>query len=416
MKLAELLSLVQRTLSDALPDTYWVVAELAEVKPSPRGYTHFTLVEKSADTLVAKVAGVMWRQASQSVLPRFRAATGAALAVGMGVLLRVSVQFHIAYGLQLEIHDIDPSYTLGEMARQRREVIERLDRENRLALNKSKPFPLVPQRIALISSRTAAGYEDFVHQIAQNACGYAIRHELFHSLMQGSGAQTEVVDALNEIRKRSGQFDVVVMIRGGGSSVDLSCFDSYAIGAAIADFPLPIITGIGHERDETVADICAHTRVKTPTAAAELIIATIKAFDDRLEAANDALIASARQRLSDENARIESAAKILTMRAAGVADNQKGSLQRAFATVRAGSTRIVERSAGKLDHIETAVRLLDPINVLRRGYSITYSNGRVVVSPANIDAGSTLMTRVLGGTIESKVSATCADPEEQTAE
>jgi exodeoxyribonuclease VII large subunit len=233
--------------------------------------------------------------------------------------------------------------------------------------------------------------------------------------MQGTGAVTEVVAALNSIKRRASQFDVVVMIRGGGSSVDLSCFDSYPIGAAIADCPLPVITGIGHERDESVADICAHTRVKTPTAAAELLIGTIKTFEDRVENANDALIVYARQRMSDENARIESAARLLTLRAASVADHQKGRLDRANASVRVGSTRILERSAGRLDHVETAVRLLDPINVLRRGYSITYSNGAVVVSPGEVSRGSTLVTRVLGGTIESQVSVTTAEAEEQTA-
>jgi len=415
MRLAELLTLVKSTLDDVFCDTYWVVAELAEVKPSPRGYTHFTLVEKNAETLVAKVAGVMWRPASQTVLPRFRAATGAPLAVGMGVLLKVSIQFHIVYGIQVEIHDIDPSYTLGEMARQRREVIDRLEREHRLVRNRALAFPTVPQRIAVISSRTAAGYEDFVHQITGNAYGYAIRHELFNSLMQGSGAQTQVVAALDAVRKRASRFDVVIMIRGGGSSVDLSCFDTYAIGAAIADFPLPVITGIGHERDETVADICAHTRVKTPTAAAELIIATIKKFEDRIDAANDALIESARHRMTDEQSRIESAARILTLRAGALSDNQKSRIERASTSVRTSTTRILERGAAKLDQIETAARLLDPINVLRRGYSITYLDGRVVASPADVAMGATLLTRVLGGSIESQVSKAHVEIEEQTA-
>lgn len=413
MKLAQLLKLVEAALTESLPDRYWVVAEIAELKLSPRGYTHFTLVEKNADTLVAKVPGVMWRPATQSVLPRFRASTGAALAVGMGVLLRVSVQFHIAYGLQLEIHDIDPTYTLGEMARQRREVLERLERENLLRLNKSLPFPLAPCRIAVISSQTAAGYEDFVHQITTNAYGYAIRHELFVSLMQGAGAAAGVVDALSRIRKRVEYFDVVVMIRGGGSSVDLSCFDSYAISAAIAGFPIPVITGIGHERDETVADCCAHTRAKTPTAAAELLIGAIKAFDDRLERAALALAASARRRMTDEECRIQAAVRVVGLRAAGLADSHKNRLERAAADLRSNTVRLLERAADKLEHTATSVRLLDPINVLRRGYSITYNEQGIVSRPADAASGGSLTTRIIGGTIRSVVTAIQNEPEEQ---
>ncbi|MDR3709001.1 MAG: exodeoxyribonuclease VII large subunit [Capsulimonadaceae bacterium] len=413
MRLGDLLTLVQCTIADHLPDAYWIVAEVAEFKTSPRGYTHFTLIEKKAESLVAKAPAVMWRQASQSALPRFRAATGAALGVGMNVLLKVTVQFHVQYGLQLEILDIDASYTLGEMARQRKEVLDRLEREGRIDRNKRLPFPLVPQKIALVSSKTAAGYEDFVHQVTTNAYGFAFRHELFQCLMQGSGAPAQIVAAFESIGRLAHRFDVVVVIRGGGSSVDLSVFDDYSIGAAISDCPLPVITGIGHERDESVADACAYARAKTPTAAAELVIGTVRAFAERLELASATLSESARRRIIEERSIIDDASKALSRRAASITEIHHGRLDRAGIAVASASRRIIDRNDATLKHLDTAIRLLDPENVLRRGYSITFHDGHAVRGLDGVAPGDLLTTRVFGGTIESQVAGVHLDEENE---
>ncbi|HEY3330747.1 MAG TPA: exodeoxyribonuclease VII large subunit [Capsulimonadaceae bacterium] len=415
MTLEQLLQLVKVVLSDNLPDTYWVVAEIAEFKHSPRGYCHLTFVQKNGDTLVAKINAVMWRPATQSLLPRFRSSTGKDLAPGMNVLVRVGVTFHTAYGMQLEVHDVDPNYTLGEMARKRREILERLENEGRLTRNKALSFPLCPQRIAVISSATAAGYEDFVAQITGNIHGFAFRVQLFPSLMQGNGAEAQVVAALAAIARDSHLFDAVVMIRGGGSTVDLSCFDSYAIGAAIADFPLPVITGIGHERDDSVADLCANTRVKTPTAAAEHLIGIVRAYSDRVEYAWSRIATISLDRICDEKMRIEGATRTLTSRAIARADLENARLQSAAASIRSVSARTTERSGDRLERIDSMVRLLDPANILKRGYSITYAGGRAVTSAIDVVVGSTLTTKLYNGTIESTVEAkTPASDSEET--
>ncbi len=413
MTLEQLLQLVKAVLADNFAETYWVVAEIAEFKPSPRGYCHVTFVQKNGDNLVAKIAGVLWRPVAQSALPRFKAATGKELGPGMTVLVRVALSFHTAYGMQLEVHEVDPNYTLGEMARKRKEILDRLEREGRLTRNKVLPYPLVPQRIAVISSSTAAGYEDFMHQLAGNLYGFGFRIELFPSLMQGNGAEAQVVAALAAIARQSHRFDLVVIIRGGGSSVDLSCFDSYAIGAAIADFALPVITGIGHERDDSVADLCAHTRVKTPTAAAEHILAAVRNYSDRVEYARDRIVETVTELLGDEQLKIETAARTLTTRASARAGLEAAKLERASATIRVATERVTERGSDKLTRLDAMVRLLDPVNVLKRGYSITYRNGKAVTDIAAISAGDTLTTTVFGGTIESRVEATTAKEEDE---
>jgi exodeoxyribonuclease VII large subunit len=413
MTLEQLLQLVKTVLADNFPETYWVVAEIAEFKLSPRGYCHVTFVQKNGENLVAKIAGVLWRPVTQSALPRFKAATGKDLGPGMTVLVRVAVSFHTAYGMQLEVHEVDPNYTLGEMARKRREILERLEREERIGKNKRLGFPLVPQRIAVISSSSAAGYEDFVHQLSGNIFGFGFRVQLFPSLMQGNGAEAQVVAALAAIERHAARFDLVVIIRGGGSSVDLSCFDSYAIGAAIADFPLPVITGIGHERDDSVADICAHTRVKTPTAAAEHILAAVRHYSDRVEYARDRIVETVGQWLADEQQRVDFAARTLTTRASARAGLETAKLDRANATIQVAAERVTERSGDNLTRLETMVRLLDPVNILKRGYSITYHDGKAVTDIAHVKQGETLSTAVFGGTILSRVEAAEANEKDE---
>ncbi|MDD4419915.1 MAG: exodeoxyribonuclease VII large subunit, partial [Bacteroides graminisolvens] len=275
LSLFELNALVKRSLSQCLPDEYWVQAELSDVRSNSTGHCYLEFIQKDprSNNLVAKARGTIWATIYRILRPYFEEATGQAFTSGIKVLVKVSVEFHELYGYSLTVHDIDPTYTLGDMARRRREILKQLEEEGVLTLNKELDMPLLPQRIAVISSPTAAGYGDFCHQLQSNSFGFYFYTELFPALMQGNQVEDSVLQALDKIHARTDEFDVVVIIRGGGATSDLSGFDTYLLAASCAQFPLPVITGIGHERDDTVLDSVAHTRVKTPTAAAEYLVA-----------------------------------------------------------------------------------------------------------------------------------------------
>ena len=285
LSLYDLNALVRRSLEQCLPDEYWVQAELSEVRTHPAtGHCYVEFVQKDprGNNLVAKARGVIWSNVFRLLRPYFEESTGQAFEAGIKVLVQVSVSFHELYGFNLTVHDIDPTYTLGDMARRRREILKQLEDEGVLTLNKELFMPVLPRRVAVISSPTAAGYGDFRHQLEHNPRGYAFQVTLFAAAMQGDRVEASILEALDAINSRAEQFDVVVIIRGGGATSDLSCFDTYLLAAACAQFPLPIITGIGHERDDTVLDSVAHVRVKTPTAAAEYLIACMDEAADRL--------------------------------------------------------------------------------------------------------------------------------------
>ena len=277
LSLYELNNLVRSRLEHAFPEEYWVQAELSDVRSNATGHCYLELIEKDArgNNLIARARAMIWNQVYRLLKPYFEQETGQAFVSGLKVLVKVTVGFHELYGYSLTILDIDPSYTLGDMARRRREILAKLEEEGVLTLNKELEMPLLPQRIAVISSATAAGYGDFCNQLAGNPYGYVFYPRLFPAMMQGERVEESIIGALNRIYSHAEAWDVVVIIRGGGATSDLSNFDSYLLAANCAQFPLPIITGIGHERDDTVIDAVAHTRVKTPTAAAEYLIARV---------------------------------------------------------------------------------------------------------------------------------------------
>ncbi|MBQ8520993.1 MAG: exodeoxyribonuclease VII large subunit, partial [Bacteroides sp.] len=275
LSLYELNNLVKQSIRKNLPDTYWVQAELSDVRSNYSGHCYLEFVQKDAsgNHLIAKARGTIWSNVYKMLKPYFEQETGQAFASGIKVLVRVSVEFHELYGHSLTVTDIDPTYTVGDMVRKRREILRQLEEEGVLHMNKELEMPLLPQRIAVVSSATAAGYGDFCNQLEHNPYGLVFYPKLFPAIMQGDRVEESVIGALNTIYAQLDAWDVVVIIRGGGATSDLSGFDTYDLAANCAQFPLPIITGIGHERDDTVIDAVAHTRVKTPTAAAEYLIA-----------------------------------------------------------------------------------------------------------------------------------------------
>jgi exodeoxyribonuclease VII large subunit len=313
LSLSELNSLVKETLQVTFPEQVWVVAEIGEMKVNRNGHCYLELVEKNTDSeeITARAKATIWSWQFRFIQPYFETSTGQTLTAGLRVLVSVSVEFHEVYGYSLNIKDIDPTYTLGDLARKRMEIIRRLTDEGVIDMNKEIPVPDVPSRIAVISSPTAAGYEDFINQLTNNQAGYCFYTRLFPATMQGNDAAGSMMAALDYIFEFEHLFDVVVIIRGGGSQLDLTCFDDYDLAMHIAQFPLPVFTGIGHEKDDTIADLVANTRLKTPTAVAEFIIGLFDDAASEIEEFESSFFDKVNNLLNDENRRVESAIRIL---------------------------------------------------------------------------------------------------------
>jgi exodeoxyribonuclease VII large subunit len=300
--------MVRCAVSKGLPSRYWVTGELSEVRETGAGHCYIELVQRDDVTqeLVAKARGTVWSRVYSLLRPYFLEQTGQPFAAGLKVLLQVSVGFHELYGYTLDVCDIEPAYTIGDMARQRMMVIKRLTDEGVIGLNKELPFPLLPQRIAVISSASAAGYGDFCDQLAGNRYGFVFYTRLFEAPMQGNRVEEGIIAALNRIAESIDCWDVVVIIRGGGATSDLSCFDTYDLANNCAQFPIPIITGIGHRRDETLLDTVAHIAAKTPTAVAEVLIHSMLMQAERVTSLQQAISEAATRRLTDERHRLQS--------------------------------------------------------------------------------------------------------------
>ena len=405
LSLLELNALVRRSLEQCLPDEYWLQAELSDVRSNTSGHCYLEFIQKDprGNSLIAKARGTIWANVYRLLKPYFEEATGQLFTSGIKVMVRVTVDFHELYGYSLTVQDIDPTYTLGDMAMRRREILMQLEEEGVLTLNKELEMPLLPQRVAVISSATAAGYGDFCHQLKNNPQGFFFYTELFPALMQGNQVEDSVLAALDEVNRRRNEFDVVVIIRGGGATSDLSGFDTYLLAAACAQFSLPIITGIGHERDDTVLDSVAHTRVKTPTAAAELLIDRMEEAAEHLEELVNRLYQSAFSHFEQER-------KKLSLYKARIPSQAVHKLAEARLTLQvAGSrlSRVVEvmlsREKYRLELLQNRIADASPEKLLKRGYSITLKDGKAVRDAALLQSGDELTTRFYKGEITSIV-------------
>lgn len=405
LSLYELGRLIRRTLNQGLPDAYWVQAELSEVREAYNGHCYIELVQKAerGNALLAKARGTIWANIYKMLRPYFENATGQRFAAGIKVLLQVSVEYHEQYGLSLTVHDIDPTYTLGDMARRRREILMQLEEEGVLILNKELPMPTLPQRIAVVSAAGAAGYGDFCDQLMDNPYGFVFYPKLFPAVMQGDRVEETVIAALDRIAAERDEWDVVVIIRGGGATSDLSGFDTYPLAANCAQFPLPIITGIGHERDDTVLDMVAHTRVKTPTAAAEYLIATLS----DAAAALDTLVASLTANLTEcihrEEARLQQIATRLPSLLALVHTRQLHRIEQIESRLKVAGAHSLVKQQHRLQLIEKIIEGASPSHILQRGYSITRCDGRVVRNAASLPEGTVLTTEFADGQVNSLV-------------
>ena len=405
LSLLELNALVRRSLEQCLPDEYWIQAELSDVRSNTTGHCYLEFVQKDprSNNLVAKARGMIWGNIYRLLKPYFEETTGQLFTSGIKVLVKVTVQFHELYGYSLTVLDIDPAYTLGDMARRRREILMQLEEEGVLTLNKELEMPVLPQRIAVISSATAAGYGDFCHQLQHNSGGFFFYTELFPALMQGNQVEESVLAALDRINDRVNEFDVVVIIRGGGATSDLSGFDTYLLAAACAQFPLPVITGIGHERDDTVLDSVAHTRVKTPTAAAELLIHRITESADHLEELSARLQQGAHALLEQEGRRLEMIQTRIPNLVHQKLTDARFALLAAGKDLAQATQTLLSRHRHRLELLQQRVADASPDKLLSRGYSITLKDGKAVTDAASLNPGDQLVTRLAKGSFTSEV-------------
>ena len=422
LTLYELNSLVRETIEEELHQEYWVEAELSEVR-EVRGHCYMQLVQydrseeggkrkRYENTPIAQASAKCWQSSWQLLRPYFEKETGQRLHAGMKVLLQVYANFHETYGFSWIVTDIDPTYTMGDMARKRQEIIRVLKEEGVFDLQKELPLPLFCQRIAVISSANAAGYGDFVNQLENNEYGFQFHTRLFPAVMQGEDVEKSVIAALEQIFRGSGDmeargnensFDCVVIIRGGGATADLSGFDTLALAENVANFPLPIITGIGHERDESILDMVSHTRVKTPTAAAAFLIDHLKEVLEVLNDAQERITRYAQQKLSTLDAQLSVVAEAIPRLFSVVKTRQDARLD----SMQEKMTMLIERRLETEQHriqlVSEKVKSLDPTLLLRRGYSITLHNGKVVKDVSVLNTGDELETRLTHGSVRSKV-------------
>ena len=424
LTLYELNNLVREVIECEMPNEYWVEAELSECRES-RGHCYLELIEKDEQsaTPIAKASAKCWASKWMLIRPYFERTTGQRLHAGMKVLLKVYAQFHEAYGFSWIVTDIDPTYTLGDMARKRQEIIRQLKEEGVFDLQKSLELPVFCQRIAVISSETAAGYGDFCNQLADNPYGFQFRTHLFPTIMQGESVEQSIIAALNRINDTYDDFDCVVIIRGGGATSDMSGFDTLALAENVANFPLPIITGIGHDRDESILDMVSHTRVKTPTAAAALLIDHLKAVLDMLNDSQEHLTRCAQQKITTLNAQLSTLSEAIPRLFSIVRTRQEARLdalyqrlllriQQKAVSHQADISHLSQRLLTSLERRLTSechrlemmgekVRVLDPTLLLKRGYSITFFKGKAVKDPLQLKKGDEIETRIEKGTIKS---------------
>ena len=406
--LRQLNLLVREAIEDALPDEYWVEAELSECRENS-GHCYMELIEKDerSNTPVARASAKCWRQTWMMVKPYFERTTGQPLRAGMKVLLRVYAQFHETYGFSWIVSDIDPTYTLGDMARKRQEIIRQLKEEGVFDLQRELRIPTFAQRIAVISAQNAAGYGDFCRQLEDNDYGFRFDVQLFPAIMQGEQVEQSVISALNQIYNLHSplNFDVVVIIRGGGATADLSGFDTLALAENVAQFPIPIITGIGHERDESILDMVANTRVKTPTAAAALLIDNLLRVLERLDDASQRISYAVNQRISNQKTKIATMTTLIPTLALRVVSDQRHRIELLENRLPVAIERRLTNQKHLLESLSIKLQGFDPQLLLSRGYSITLHNGRAVRDPRQLKPGDEIETRVEKGTIHSVVKS-----------
>ena len=429
LTLYELNQMVHETITISMPDEYWVEAEISDIR-EVRGHCYMELIQKDeyGNTPLARASAKCWKNKWMYISPHFERITGHILRAGMKILVQVYADFHETYGFSWIITDIDPTFTMGDMARKRQDIIRRLQEAGVLELQKELSLPLFTQRIAVISSEQAAGYGDFCNQLAENDYGFQFKLSLFRSIMQGEQIESSIISALNEINRQIDHFDVVVIIRGGGSTSDLSGFDSLLLAENVANFPLPVITGIGHDRDESVLDLVSHIRVKTPTAVATLLIDHLIEVYNRISDAQEELTQIVQRRIEIEKMRLNVISEKVPVLFSFVSNRQNAWFDNLFLRIQNAITNRIRqteqhlnslsemlsplyehirlRENHRLEILQQKIKAQDPMLILNRGYSITTLNGHVIRNAKNLKKGDTLCTQMAKGKVTSIVKET----------
>lgn len=427
LTLFELNSMVRDVIETTIDRAYWVEAELSEAR-EVRGHCYMELIQKDifSATPVARASAKCWRTTWLRLRPKFESATGQHLHPGMKVMLLVTASFHEAYGFSWIVQDIDPTYTLGDMARKRLEIIKQLKDEGVFDLQKELKIPMFAQRVAVISSENAAGYGDFCNQLLNNDYGFFFKTELFPAIMQGEQVEATVINALNDIYGQQGDFDVVVIIRGGGATADMSGFDTLALAENVANFPLPIITGIGHDRDESVLDMVSNTRVKTPTAAAAFLVDNLAQVWSVITDCQNRIINNVGHRMDMEQARLRRLSERIPTLFSLVKEKQSARLDRMQTLIATSvkehvakarhhldilhnnivplTDRIMMNEKNRLAQLKLRADALDPQRLLERGYSITLFNGKAVKDALKLRGGDEIETVLNKGRIKSIIN------------
>ena len=446
--LSDLQKLIKKSLEEKLPGYYWVSAEISELKINYAGHCYLELIEKDRhEDIKSRLRAIIWSQKARLLLPYFENITGQPMSEGIKVLLRVNIEYHEIYGLSLIIHNIDPAYTVGEMALKRKQIIDRLESEGVINLNKELTFPLLPSRIAVISSEQAAGFQDFTDELNQNEYGYKYFTKLFSAVMQGKETEASVSSAINNIFEATAYFDLIVIVRGGGSQADLSWFDNYNIAYLITQLPLPVLTGIGHEKDLSVTDMVAHRSFKTPTAVADFIINQSLRTEEHLTQLRESIIDYSREMVRRKRVIINRISVNMAPRVRSSLNNKRILLNRTGLRLSGNTQSYLSYNRSRLNTIKTdlskrslkhindnyqhlydlnkrfkpalkrykhqkqtildnfsrSIDYLRPSRVLERGYSITLYNDKAVRSSNELQPGSEISTILHLGRVESKV-------------
>lgn len=406
ISLSELSAQVLETIRQRFDSPVWIRAEISELRDNSGGHCYLELIEKdgSSDAIIAKSKATIWSSTYRMLKPYFESSTGQTLCSGLKVLVAVTVEFHGLYGFSLNVRDIDPTFTIGEMAARRLKIIRQLEADGIVDMNKQLPLPELIQRIAIISSPTAAGYGDFCDQLSNDASQFAFYSKLFPAVMQGDQAEASIIAALEKIYQHADVFDAVVIIRGGGATTDLACFDSYDLALNCAQFPLPILAGIGHQRDVSILDMVAHSSLKTPTAVAEFLISHLQKTENQLltifseiQYVVNARIEAEVRYLDQSKLRIKQTLKSWVVRRSHVLETQKRRL--------ATSVRLqLLTQKNKLSLLEKTIETHSPSYLLKHGYTITTVNGKRLTSIAQVNVGDQLRTYSHDGDVESTIT------------
>ena len=405
LTLLDLQRMVRATLESRFRDPLWISAEISELKVNRSGHCYLNLVEKGATDGAprAEARAVIWKSAYLPMASMFEAATGATLRAGLRVLVRVVVTYHEIYGFSLQIIDIDPRYTLGEIERRRRETIARLQQDGVWDMNRELELPRPTLRIAIVSSDTAAGYQDFMNELGRST--YRFQTTLFRSLMQGDAAEESIVAALTEIAQRDEDFDVVAIIRGGGSTSDLALFDSYLIASYVAQFPLPIFSGIGHDKDVSVVDMVAHTSLKTPTAVAMKLVEMADYEMTLVENFATEIAHNVEDMLHGEELRLYTHGVNISREATRHISNHEKRIELLKDGLLSRVEYMISTEEQRLNAAERTLQSYSLDNILRLGFAVARNQEGVLKSIANTRIGESVDIELLDGVVGAEIKS-----------